>query len=203
MTLNWPCRACRSDFTLNVLDGAKCGLVFVEAVLSLGENDPKLEELLVAKNNDSNTPIHLTLNKKRTGCPPLLHFVKTTKDPVKYLALENALGDTPFSKAVAAGDRGTVDEMLKDLSATEKQELMSHRDRSNASPLHIAAEKGYNDILNLLLRNGAEITQKGPNQKTALEIAIQNDQREVIQSIIFSKNQQNSFLEKTHLKIPH
>ena len=166
---------------------------FVEAVLSLGENDPKLEELLVAKNNDSNTPIHLTLNKKRTGCPPLLQFVKTTKDPVKYLALENALGDTPFSKAVSAGDRGTVDEMLKDISATEKQELMSHRDRSNASPLHIAAEKGYNDILNLLLRNGAEITQKGPNLKTALEIAIQNDQREVIQSIIKSPKWKKAF----------
>ena len=166
---------------------------FVEAVLSLCEDNPEIGKLLAAKGKDSNTPLHLASNQKRPGCPPLLLFLKRTKEPVKYLSLENNFGGTPFSGAVAAGDPGTVGEMLKDLLPAEKKALVSHVDGINASSLHISAERGYVDIFNLLLNNEAEITQKGPDQKTALEIAIEKDQREVIRSIIKSPKWKEAF----------
>ena len=166
---------------------------FVEAVLSLCEDNPGIGQLLTAKDKDSNTALHLASIHKKPGCPPLLLFLKRTKEPVKYLSLENSFGETPFSKAAASGDLDTVDEMLKDLSPTEKKALVSHEDLSKISPLHIAAQKGFVDIFNLLLKNEAEITQKGPDQKTALEIAIEEDQREVVRSIIKSSQWKKAF----------
>ena len=167
---------------------------FVEAFLKLGEEDPvTTTELLVAKDKDSNTPLHLASDHKRSGCPPLLLFLKRTREPEKYLAVENDFGGTPFSGAVAAGDPGTVREMLKDLSTLDKKALVNHTDRSNASSLHIAAQRGFVDIFDLLLENEADITQRGPEQKTALEIAIENEQREVIQSIIKSSHWKEAF----------
>ena len=74
------------------------------------------KELLVAKDKDSNTPLHRASDEKGQGCPPLLQFFKRTKDPVKYLLMENDFGATPFSRAVAAGDIVSVSEMVKDLT---------------------------------------------------------------------------------------
>ena len=168
---------------------------FVEAVLTLGEGDPKMEQLLVAKDKDSNTPLHLATQKKRPAHAhsPLLKFLKKTRDPVKYFSIENSFGGTPFSGAVAVGDTATVKEMLKDLTPADIGNLVGHQDGSNKSPLHLAAEKGFVLTFNLLLENGADIKMRGPDQKTALEISIEKDQREVIESIIESAHWKEAF----------
>ena len=159
---------------------------FVKAVLDLGENAPLLEakELLVAKDKDSNTPLHRASDEKRQGCPPLLQFFKRTKDPAKYLLMENDFGATPFSRAVAAGDIVSVSEMVKDLTQEDMNKLVGQQDKRNASPLHLAAEKGHVAIFNFLVEKGAEITKSGPDEKSVLELAIEKGQREVIRSII-------------------
>ena len=167
---------------------------FVEAVLSLGEGDPKMEQLLVAKDKDSNTPLHLATKRPAHGQSLLLRFLKK-RDPVKYFSIENCFGWTPFSGAVEAGDYATVKEMLKDLTPAERSYLVSHEDRSNKSPLHIAAEKGFVLTFNLLLEKGADIKRRGPDQKTALEFAIEKDQQEVIESIIESTHWKEAFMQ--------
>ena len=168
---------------------------FEEAVLSLGEGDPKMEQLLIAKDKDSNTPLHLAIQKKRSdnAHSPLLKFLKRTRDPVKYFSIENSFGGTPFSGAVATGDYATVKEMLKDLTTSERINLVSLQDRNNISLLHLAAEKGFVLTFKLLLENGADIKMRGPDQKTALEWAIEKDQREVIESIIMCDHWKEAF----------
>ena len=160
---------------------------FVQAVLELGGgNREKMEQLLLEKDDDSNTPLHLaSRSKKRVDIPPLLTYVKTnSKEPVRHLTKENIKGWTPFSGAVAIGSMEVVKEMLQDLTLDEKRQMVNQADFSNTSPLHVAAKYGHVDVFNLLLENGASITRKGPKKYTALDVAIERDQRGIIQSII-------------------
>ena len=161
---------------------------FMAALLFQDQVGSKIEDLLLAKDKDDNTPLHLATKKQRldpSRCP-LLNFVKKTRDPEKYFLIENKFGATPFSGAVAAGDTAAVEGMLKDLIPQQRRALICHKDGANRSPIHLAAEGGNVLTFNLLLANEADITVEGPDQKTALEIAIEHDQREVIESIIGS-----------------
>ena len=168
---------------------------FVQAVLDLGGgNSEKMEQLLLEKDDDSNTPLHLASRSKRVDIPPLLDFVKKkTKEPVRYLTKENIKGWTPFSGAVAIGSMDVVDEMLQGLTLDEKRQMVNQADFSNTSPLHVAAMYGHVDVFNLLLENGANITRKGPEKQTALDVAIERDQRGIIQNIIQSSSWEKAF----------
>ena len=168
---------------------------FVQAVLELGgANSEKMEQLLLEKDDDSNTPLHLASRSKRIDIPPLLDFVKKkTKEPVRYLTKENIKGWTPFSGAVAIGSMDVVKEMLQGLTLDEKRMMVNQADFSNTSPLHVAAKYGHVDVFNLLLENGANITRKGPDKQTALDVAIEKDQRTIIQSIIQGSSWEKAF----------
>ena len=175
---------------------------FIQAVLTLGEGDPKLEELLLAKDKDSNTPLHLVTQKKRPiqSKSPLLIFLKRTRDPMKYFSAENTFGETPFNEAVKVGDTATVKKLLKDLTSAEKRQLVDHEDRSKKSPLHLAAGKGFVATFNLLLDSGADLNKRGPDQKNALEIAIDKNQHEVIESIIENSQWEEAFKQPCSTK---
>ena len=168
---------------------------FVQAVLELGGgNSEKMEQLLLEKDDDSNTPLHLASRCKRIDIPPLLDFVKKkTKEPVRYLTKENIKGWTPFSGAVAIGSMDVVKEMLEGLTLDEKRQMVNQADFNNTSPLHVAAKYGHVDVFNLLLENGANITREGPEKCTALDVAIERDQRGIIQSIIQGSSWEKAF----------
>ena len=169
---------------------------FIAALLSLDQGDSKIEELLLAKDKDFNTPLHLATKQQRldpSHCP-LLGYIKKRRDPMKFFSLKNRFdGATPFSGAVAAGDTASVEEIFKDLTSSERITLIHQMDGANRSALILAAEKGHTPMFNLLLDNGADITTHGPDRETALEIAIENDHREVIMSIIDSRQWEAAF----------
>jgi ankyrin repeat protein len=50
-------------------------------------------------------------------------------------------------------------------------------DNNKTTPLHLAAKKGYPDILDVLLERGADITAKDYKNRNALEVAIEKNQR--------------------------
>ena len=167
---------------------------FEEAVLDLGEDNPKMEQLMIEKDENSNTPLHLATQSKRADASPLLKYVKTqTREPIKYLNMKNIFGWTPFSCAVAIGDIEVVKQMLQGLTKEEKRSIVNQADFSNASPLHVAAKQGHVDVFNLLLQNGAEITRRGPDQQTALDVAIDADQRGIIQTVIKGEHWKEAF----------
>ena len=131
------------------------------AELRTGANSEKMEQLLLEKDDDFNTPLHLASRSKRIDIPPLLDFVKKK---------------TPFSGAVAIGSMELVKEMLQGLTLDEKRMMVKLADFSNTSLLHVAPKYGHVDVFNLLLVNGANITRKGPEKHTALDVAIKKDQ---------------------------
>jgi hypothetical protein len=68
-------------------------------------------------------------------------------------------------EAIAKGDQVTLHRMLvmnMDVNFTQ----------NGTTPLHLAAEKGYPDIVRLLIKFGADFRQKNAEGKTALEIAL-------------------------------
>ena len=157
---------------------------FVDAVIEFGKDSALLEHLLAEKDENSNTAFHLVTQGKHNEKSLLLKFVKNNREPVRFLAMRNIFGWTPFSCAVVTGDLGVVKEMLKDLLHSETRMLVNQPDYSNTSPLHLAATYGHVDIFNLLLENGAAITRRGPNQQTPLDMAIDEDRRAIILAII-------------------
>ena len=77
-----------------------------------------------------------------------------------------------------------VEDMLQELTETERRVVVNQPDFSNTFPLHLAAKYGHVGVFKLLLDNKAELNQKGRDRKTALEIAIVHEQRMIIQTII-------------------
>ena len=148
---------------------------FTQAVLNHGEdNSEKIEQLLLEKDEYSDTPLHLATRTKRVDIPPLLLFAKKkAKDPIKYLTKENIWGWTPFSGAVAIGSMDMVKYMGAGLTSDERKKSVNQADFSNTTPLHVAAKYGHVDIFNLLLDNGADIKMRGPGYYTALDLAIE------------------------------
>jgi hypothetical protein len=68
-------------------------------------------------------------------------------------------------EAIAKGDQVTLHRMLVmnvDVNFTQ----------DGSTPLHLAAEKGYPDIVRLLINFGADFRKKNAEGKTALEIAL-------------------------------
>jgi Ankyrin repeats (many copies) len=68
-------------------------------------------------------------------------------------------------EAIAKGDQVTLHRMLvmnMDVNFTQ----------NGTTPLHLAAEKGYPDIVRLLIKFGADFRKKNAEGKTALEIAL-------------------------------
>ena len=172
---------------------------FMEAVLDFGKgNLEKIEQLLIEKDENSNTPLHLATRTKRADIPPLLIFVKKkAKEPMRYLTKENIKGWTPFSGAVALGSMDMVVNMLQGLTLEERKVLVNQADFNNTSPLHVAAKYGHVDVFHLLLENGADIKRRGPDQHTALQTAIERDQRGIVRSIIESSHWEEAFQTPT------
>ena len=157
---------------------------FIESVLELDSSGTMMEYLLAEKDENSNTALHLAA-QTRSEASPLLQFVRVSaREPLKYFTMKNNFGWTPFSGAVTSGDIEMVKEMLRGLNKYEKAMMVNQPDFSNTSPIHLAAKYGHVEVFNTLLDSHAEMTRRGPDQKTALDIAIDCGQRGIIQTII-------------------
>ena len=72
------------------------------------------------------------------------------------------------------------------LSARQRAQPKMESEKSRPKEtLHYAAKSGKLDLFNQLLKDGAELTERGPESKmTPLDFAITNKRREIIQAII-------------------
>ena len=168
-----------------------------------GEEQPDSEEklkitvlnLLHMKDENSNTPLHLATQHKQTDTTELIldHFGKYSNKPMKSITVKNKFGWSPFSGAVAKGNEDSVIKMLKGLSMANKRSLMEEKDNSNYYPVHLAAKYGHVEVFKVLLRNYADIKRRGPDKKTALDFAIEKEQRSIIRTIINGPMWKESF----------
>ena len=153
--------------------------------------DDMVGQLLMERDENSNTAFHLSTQNRRTDASRvLLHASKKT---TKHLAAKNFFGWTPFSCAVACGDSSLVKEMLQGLSSAERKTLINQPDFKNACSLHLAAKYGHTEVFRVLLRNGAEIAKRGPQYLTALDIAIEKGETGIIEVILNEASWKEAF----------
>jgi hypothetical protein len=83
--------------------------------------------------------------------------------------------------AIAGGDRAAVQSLL----------LLNPNVNFNfngTTPLHLAAEKGYPDIVRLLIAHGADFRKKNAYGKTPLEVALAKTRFIQTEDILFNSN---------------
>ena len=71
------------------------------------------------------------------------------------------------------------------LSARQRAQPNMENEKSRPKEtLHYAAKSGKLELFNQLLKDGAELTERGPEHMTPLDFAITNKRREIIQAVI-------------------
>ena len=176
---------------------AKCeNTSFLDAVLNkeTGKKDD-IYRLLTAKDENSNSVLHLATQHKRTETARLIieYLSNNFMETVKHLGMKNFFGWTPFSGAVASGDFELVKTMLRELGKDDIKTVVNQPDFSNAAPLYLAAKYGHIEVFELLMVNMADITRKGYDDKTTLDVAIDREQRGIIGAIISGPRWKEAF----------
>ena len=98
------------------------------------------------------------------------------------LNIQDAEGSTPLMKAIGKGDRKTVSFLL------EKGADARLVDVNDISPLHIAAERGKESIVKILIENSnIDIDWVAKNGRTALHLAAKNDRVKVAKLLVAAK----------------
>ncbi len=126
------------------------------------------------------TPLHAAAENGHTEVSELL----VTKYKANINATNNQ-GESPLNLALWNERKATAVMLIKkgaDVNFTSKGFLPS---QGNWTPLHYAAEKGYTDIVELLLKKGANPNIKtNKDGKTPLSIARESGNRQIIELLI-------------------
>ena len=128
------------------------------------------------KDEDDNTPLHLAAaNRQSEAVKLLLHQGASVHK-------RNAKKWTPLDCAAAEGAYKAAQFLLENDSPVDP------RDRRNITPLHLASIYGHDRTAQLLLDYGACLGLENYEGKNALELAISNRQRNVVEVIIANDN---------------
>ncbi|MBT4884838.1 MAG: hypothetical protein HON55_01630, partial [Legionellales bacterium] len=125
-----------------------------------------------AKDNQGYTPLHMAVFQSETV---ILQALITKGANIN--ANDNQ-GYTPLHIAAFQSETETLQALIK----VEKIDLNAKNKQGN-TPLHMAAIGGHIDIVKVLLEKGAEVGIKNSQDYTALNIAHQGDNQEIIKLI--------------------
>ncbi|KJH41361.1 ankyrin repeat protein [Dictyocaulus viviparus] len=96
---------------------------------------------------------------------------------------KNSLECTALQCAVLGGHYSTVRQLLDMGAAIENMD-----DKSDSTPLLLASSRGHYTIVRLLLQRGATIDRQDESGNNALDLALNNNHREVAQALLESEN---------------
>ncbi|EKX73782.1 ankyrin repeat domain containing protein [Theileria equi strain WA] len=84
-----------------------------------------------------------------------------------------------FFSQVTSGNLEAIKEILKD-----DPNMVNVTTPEGLTPLHLAADRGFDHIVKLLIKYGADINAVDDNGDTALHVAIESEQQEIIKILI-------------------
>ena len=128
------------------------------------------------KDNDRNTPLHIAALHNQIQCFKVLIRNDT------QLEQENYQSRNIFDCAALSGCTESLDILIK-LGALERYSFIPNK--TNA--LHLAAANGNRQAVNMLLKNRFDINTVDENNMTALQLAMLNKHRSVVEVIIDGK----------------
>jgi ankyrin repeat protein len=162
-TLSLIMLACNiSAFCGEIHDAAKSGdLAKVKALL---KDNP---ELFFSKNSDGCTPLHLAAQKGH-------------KDIVEFLLANKA--DINANNCI-----GKLSLHFSDTSIADLIEALAYSDgvnnsntSSNYTPVHLAAQEGHKDVVEVLLNNKSQVDPKAFSGITPLYLAVRENHSDVV-----------------------
>ena len=103
------------------------------------------------------------------------------------LALANLAFGGEIHEAVRRGDVGRVKALIKDNPG-----VVFSKDDTGWTALHLAAQKGFNDIAELLVANKAEVDARSKRGDTPLHWAAGNGHKEVVELLLASNADVNA-----------
>ncbi|PON46734.1 Transmembrane protein [Parasponia andersonii] len=104
-------------------------------------------------------------------------YVGAAKEMLRKTNKEN---DTSFHEAVRFGHLGVVRILIE-----EDPDYLYADNGAGESPLYMAAERGYRDLVNEILLKCSSVVAGGPNNRTALHAATIAKDKEMTRNIIF------------------
>uniref|UniRef100_A0A158P9B4 ANK_REP_REGION domain-containing protein n=1 Tax=Angiostrongylus cantonensis TaxID=6313 RepID=A0A158P9B4_ANGCA len=109
--------------------------------------------------------------------------MKVLLDAGADIEARNSLEHTALQCAVLAGHLGTVRQLLDKGAAMENKD-----DKSDSTALHLASTLGHDAIVRLLLERGATVDRRDEHGRTAFDLAVEHDHREVAYVLLESEN---------------
>ncbi|CAJ0602462.1 unnamed protein product [Cylicocyclus nassatus] len=145
-----------------------CLYGYMEVVTLLHDNGASIDVF----NEDEATPLHLAASHDVTA--------EVLIDAGSDVNAQNLQGNTPLDLAVAGNHYDIVENLLKKKPIKESANY-----GRRTTPLHVAAEKGYDRLVKMLL---PEISPARKNEKgeTALDLAISNGRESVARILVES-----------------
>ena len=157
--------------------------------------DLKLVFLTEQLDDDNNTALHHAANNGHTSIAELLLLY----DPkVDFRNNENC---TPLELSC----RKNFFDISKLLIGSIKSIDVDETTVMNMNPLHIAAQEGAHEVVELLLAKGFPINMMNMENKNAMDIAMENQKKEVVQVLLKNRNWKrliNHEPKKSKLKKP-
>ncbi|KAF2068481.1 hypothetical protein CYY_010191 [Polysphondylium violaceum] len=148
-----------------LLSAASSSFVHMVALLLQNSADPN------SMNDSKRTALHYASSKGRTDIVDLLlnYGAKNRKDET---------GAAPIHRAAAApnGAAATVERLLK------SDANINSTNSNGDTAAHIAAEYGNEDVMDVLLKNGADMTIENNEHKTPLQLASSGSMKYLITS---------------------
>ncbi|XP_058448106.1 ankyrin-1-like [Malaya genurostris] len=184
------------------------------------EDDDRPVHFLESKDRDGNRPIHIAAQfghghlleffvpydlievKQNDGCTPM-HVAAQNKHPnlVENLVKKGAKIDTPTNDGWLpihfAAQNGAV-EVIKTLlnECADLKKYVNAKDNYEWAPLHLAVLGEWTSAVSVLLKNGAEINDTGPDTWTSLHLAVHNGHGEMIKILLENNADINATIDE-------
>ena len=151
----------------------------------------RLLELLKNPGETGKCVLHEAAENKHTLCCSFL-INKHGKELLK-IKDKRSRGYTPIHYMVGGKFKNGLDETFKLCSKEDTKFLLEQKDKSNNTPVHIAARKGFDNILKSLLDKGGKSDSKNKRGYTPLHLAAQNGHEKCIDILL--QNEKNEGLK--------
>lgn len=154
--------------------------------LAAANNHPRVMRLLLKnganmdeKDNNGLTALHLAASEGHKLAAGFL----LREGKVKIDAQDNN-GWTPLQLAVSKNDLEMTEFLISMSVKISKKSMINLQDNQGKSALHLAAEHGYEDIVNCLIEINADLNLINKAGRSALNVAAQNGRTNVVEILI-------------------